>query len=289
MTSSPRENTGPDRISGLSRRGLLLGGAATLLAAGCSSGSTPVVGPPASSAPAGPAPLTSPVTVERVRSKARGKDVDLVLVTPEGVPATGLPVCLALHGRGASARTFLELGLPEALNRLVKEGARPFAVAAVDGDNYWVNLGGGDDPQRMLSEELPEWIARHGLRPVSAALGISMGGFGALRYARDHHDLAAVAVCSAALFLSWPDARSRKVFADQRQWEDNEPLLHTDDLAGARTGVWCGSSDPFVTAGRRLIKAVQPAGGKISPGTHGDGYWREIMPDVLRFVGERMT
>ncbi|MFE0028232.1 alpha/beta hydrolase [Amycolatopsis sp. NPDC059021] len=289
MTSSPKESTGPDRVSGLSRRGLLLGGAAALLASGCSPGTTPVVGPPASSAPVGPTPLSSPVTVERVRSKARGKDVDLVLVAPEGTPATGLPVCLALHGRGASARTFLELRLPEALNQIVHSGTKPFAIAAVDGDNYWVDLGSGDDPQRMLTEEMPGWIAQRGLRPIAGALGISMGGFGALRYARDHRELSAVAVCSAALFLSWPDARSRKVFADQRQWEDNEPLLHTEGLVGSRTGVWCGTGDPFVAADRKLIKAVQPAGGKISTGAHTDDYWREVLPDALRFVGERLA
>ena len=47
-----------------------------------------VPGPPAVPPPAKPTPLT----VLQVRSAARGKDVELVLVTPEGVPAAGLPV-----------------------------------------------------------------------------------------------------------------------------------------------------------------------------------------------------
>ena len=51
-----------------------------------------VPGPPAVPPPAKPTPLTRPVTVLQVRSAARGKDVELVLVTPEGVPAAGLPV-----------------------------------------------------------------------------------------------------------------------------------------------------------------------------------------------------
>ena len=98
--------------------------------------------------PAKPTPLTRPVTVQQVRSAARGKDVELVLVTPEGVPAAGLPVVLALHGRGANARVFLDLGLSAALTEAVRSGMPPCVVAAVDGDHYWVAVDAGDDPSR---------------------------------------------------------------------------------------------------------------------------------------------
>jgi hypothetical protein len=62
-----------------------------LLVTGSACSSAPpasVPGPPS----AKPTPLTRPVTVLQVLSAARGKDVELVLVTPEGVPAAGLPV-----------------------------------------------------------------------------------------------------------------------------------------------------------------------------------------------------
>jgi S-formylglutathione hydrolase FrmB len=176
-----------------------------------------------------------------------------------------------------------------ALNQVVQAGLPGFAVAAVDGDNYWVDVGKGDDPQRMLSDELPGWLAQRQLRPASAMFGISMGGFGTLRYAREHKDLKAVAVASAALFVSWPDAKSRKVFADRGQWEAHEPLLHTEELKGTPTGVWCGNSDPFIGADRKLIKALQPEVAELTNGEHNEDYWRRIMPDVLKFVGERLT
>jgi enterochelin esterase-like enzyme len=273
----------------LSRRGLLAGSALTLLA-GCSPPpSGPPPGPPAVPAPTGPSPLRDPVTVQRMRSAARGTDVDLVLITPEGVPASGLPVCLALHGRGARARTFLELGVPEALTAAVRAGTPPFAVAALDGDHYWVDVGSGDDPQRMLTDEVPGWLTDRDLRPASAVFGISMGGFGALRFARAHQHVKAVATASAALFVSWPDARSRKVFSGEANWRAEEPLLHTEELRPAGLGVWCGESDPFLGADRKLAKAVSPEVARFSPGGHKDEYWRGILPEVLKFVGQRLS
>ncbi|MEV6646628.1 alpha/beta hydrolase-fold protein [Amycolatopsis sp. NPDC051371] len=273
----------------LSRRGLLAGSALALLA-GCSSPPAgPPPGPPAVPAPTGPSPLRDPVTVQRMPSAARGTDVDLVLITPEGVPSSGLPVCLALHGRGARARTFLELGVPSALTEAVRAGTPPFAVAAVDGDHYWVDVGSGDDPQRMLTDEVPGWLAGRDLRPASAVFGISMGGFGALRFARAHPDLKAVATASAALFVSWPDARSRKVFSGEDNWRAEEPLLHTGELAAGQLGVWCGDADPFLGADRKLVKAVNPAVARFSPGKHEDEYWRGVLPDVLKFVGQRLS
>ncbi|MBE8525804.1 esterase [Amycolatopsis sp. H6(2020)] len=273
----------------LSRRGLLAGSALALLA-GCSSPPAgPPPGPPAVPEPTGPSPLRDPVTVQRMHSAARGTDVDLVLITPEGVPASGLPVCLALHGRGAQARTFLSLGVPALLTAAVRAGTPPFAIAALDGDHYWVNVGGDDDPQRMLTEEVPGWLAGRDLRPPSAVFGISMGGFGALRFARAHPDLKAVATASAALFVSWPDARSRKVFADEMNWRAEEPLLHTADLRPAGLGVWCGESDPFRGADRRLVKAVSPEVSRFSPGGHDDEYWRGVVPEIVKFVGERLS
>ncbi|GAB3722226.1 alpha/beta hydrolase-fold protein [Amycolatopsis oliviviridis] len=264
-----------------------LGGSALLSA--CGAEKPPLMGPPPVAPPTRPTPLTEAVTVQRMRSAARNREVNLVIIAPDGVSRVGMPVCAALHGRGADARTFLDLGVQNALNQVVADGLPAFAVAAVDGDNYWVDVGKADDPQRMLSDELPGWLAQRQLQPPSAMFGISMGGFGALRYARENKNLKAVAVASAALFVSWPDAKSRKVFADREQWESHEPLLHAGDLTASSTGVWCGNGDPFARADRKLIKAVRPAVGKMSEGAHNDDYWRGIMPEMMKFVGERLA
>ncbi|HEV8562127.1 MAG TPA: alpha/beta hydrolase-fold protein [Actinophytocola sp.] len=228
-----------------------------------------------------------PVTTERVHSPARGTSVELITMRPAGV-AGRMQICLALHGKGAGARMFLDLGVPDMLNNLVAQGVPPFAVVAVDGgDNYWVARN-ADDPQKMLTVDVPTWMANRGFETLPfAALGISMGGYGALNYARNP-GLSAVAAVSAALFNSWPDARGRNAFADQAQWEATEPLRHTDDIRTVPLGVWCGTSDSFVAQARQLVTKARPRISAIGAGGHDAAYWRKVLPEVLRFVGETL-
>lgn len=271
---------------GVTRRGLLLGSSAALVAA-CTGRSAPVVAPSSAAPASSPSPLKASITIHRRHSAARGRDVDVVLMTPDGVPSTGLPVCVALHGRGSSARTFLDLDLPAALTAAVRSGTSPFAVVAVDGSNYWVP-DGGDDPHRMLTDELPGWLSEAGLRPMTGLIGISMGGFGALNLARRRRDVTAVATCSAALFRTWPEARTRHIFPSQAEWKAADPLQHLDELPSRGLGVWCGDGDPFLAANRKLISGAKPEVSRITPGEHDSGYWQGVLPEVLRFVGPRL-
>lgn len=220
-----------------------------------------------------------PVTTERVRSAARGQDVDLVVMRPTDAPAR-LPVCLALHGRGSTARSYLDMGTPRFLTAATKDGLPPFAVVAVDGgDTYYI-----DDTLRMLRDELPRWLADRGMAAPTAALGISMGAFGALRLAREQ-DLRAVAVAGPALFRSWQEAQTRHVFRDERHWAANEPLRHPPRVP---LKIWCGTEDPFVDAAREMADRTG-AQADIGPGAHEDGYFLRVFPDMLRFVGDRIS
>ncbi|WP_436501141.1 alpha/beta hydrolase [Actinokineospora sp. HUAS TT18] len=234
-------------------------------------------------------PPPRPVVTQQVQSAARGRSVELVIMRPEGVDQAELPVCLALHGRGASAQSFVELGVPAMLTAAVAQGVPPFAVAALDGgDSYWVAADPADDPQRMLAEEVPGWLTAAGLKPPSAVMGISMGGYGALNYARAVPGLGAVVAISPALFASWNDARVRNVFSGRAQWEATEPLRHTESLKKDALAVWCGSGDPFAPVARQLIAKVKPETAVIGPGAHDVAYWTKILPDVLAFVGSRV-
>src|SRR3954452_21024652 len=56
-----------------------------------------------------------PYLLDRVYSPARGQHVDLLVMRPAGVIDATLPVCLVLHGRGGTARGYLQFGLPQFL------------------------------------------------------------------------------------------------------------------------------------------------------------------------------
>jgi len=231
-----------------------------------------------------PAP-TEAITTEMVTSSARNTNVRLITIRPAGVGGR-LPVCLALHGRGSNATMFLDLGIPEFLNRAVAAGVKPFGVVSVDGgDTYWVSKKPEDDPQKMLRDDVPTWLANRGFGEPFATMGISMGGYGALNYARTP-GLNAVAAISAAMFSSWADAKIRNAFADEQAWRATEPLRNVDKLNDIQVGVWCGTSDPFVGQARQLIDKAHPKIAAIGPGDHTETYWKRIFPDVMRFLGD---
>jgi Putative esterase len=285
----------------LTRRGVLLG-ALGLTVAGTATGAAlipdenpgeaPVRRVVGASLPEGTVPNVPPcpVSVDTVHSVARGLDVNLVIMRPAGSQDGPLPVCLMLHGRGGTARGFIDFGMPRVLTAAVQAGVPPFAIAAVDcGEHYFVPKG-SDDPLGMLLNEVPGWLTTRGLDATAmAALGISMGSSGALTLARHRHDLRAVAAASPALFRRWSEAKKRNAFASERQWQDYEPLRHTADLAGIPLGVWCGTEDSFVDSARELITKSHPEVHSITRGEHGAGYWLRILPDMMGFVGKHLS
>src|SRR6185437_2329685 len=101
-------------------------------------------------------PSTATTASGRFSSSARKRDVGWSLATPPGIGATGLPVVIVLHGRGNDHTTaFADLKLQDFLAAVVKAGAKPFALASIDGgDNtYWHPRSDGDDPIAMLTDE----------------------------------------------------------------------------------------------------------------------------------------
>lgn len=214
---------------------------------------------------------------QRFHSAARGCEVNVVTMGA----ARNLPVCVVLHGRGSNAEGMVSLGLPKFLTAAIRAGAAPFTLVAIDGgDSYWVARKAADDPQAMLREELPVWLAGLGLAAPRAVLGISMGCFGGLQYA---HGLDAAAVLSPAVFRSWEDARTVDAFADEQQWAANEPLRHPlpDKV---KLGVWCGMEDPFYPSATQLATQTRAAVARFDHGVHTGGYWCRVLPDALNFL-----
>ncbi|CAM00686.1 S-formylglutathione hydrolase FrmB [Saccharopolyspora erythraea NRRL 2338] len=284
----------PARGRLLRRRTVLTSGAAGAAALGLGlSGDT-------FSIPGKAAPLAnqSNASVERVHSLGRNREVDLVLMYPEGVDREGLPVCLMLHGRYGDARKSAG-GLPGWLSAAVAEGrVPPFAFLAVDGggNSYW-HRHPGDDPMWMLLDEVPRWLGERGLggddgQPFAVS-GISMGGFGALLYARRRHEhdnpVTAAAVVSPALITSWREMSKRKAFVDEAEWAGMDPLRHIPELDNVALGVWCGLGDRFITGTREFIRRARPEVASTTPGGHNSRYYRKALPEVVSFIGRKLA
>ena len=233
-------------------------------------------------------------TTEWVRSEARGRPVRLVVVSPPGTDRAALPVCVGLHGLGSNATWWSGPGMRRLLGAAWAARTPPFAMAALDGgDNYWHPFRRGDDPMRMLLEELPGWLTARGVGTSSGggaalAAGVSMGGAGALLYARERirrgDPLAATAALSPGLFTDWRIA-SRRPFAGETDWRAVDPLGFVPELAPTALGVWCGDRDPFVDATRRFMASARPEVATVSPGTHDGTYYATALPPLLRFLG----
>lgn len=287
----------------VSRRGLLLGGAGAAGVAAVA-GTTALIAAsvegPAPPPQRVPSPLRAPgardavASVEWVRSEARNRSVRLVVATPSGVDRATLPVCVGMHGLGGNAQWFADAGMRRGLGAAWAAGVPPFALVALDGgDNYWHPFRPGDDPMRMLLDELPGWLTARGLArdtggAPALATGVSMGGAGALMYARARaaqgRPVRAVAAISPGLFTDWRVA-SRRPFAGEGDWVANDPLRFYPELAGTPTGIWCGDRDSFVDAARRFMALARPEIASVTPGRHEGTYYASVLPGVFAFLG----
>ncbi|SIN24264.1 enterochelin esterase-like enzyme [Mycobacteroides abscessus subsp. abscessus] len=154
----------------LSRRSLLKLGAATgagaaLLGAG-----------------AFPAGADGAIAAGSFVSAARGGvRTEWRIARPPGVTGPIRPI-IALHGKGQTAAGVMEGGVENMLAQAVAAGAKPFALASVDGGGgYWHKRASGEDSGAMVLNEFIPLLAEQGLDTSRVAfLGWSMGGYGAM-------------------------------------------------------------------------------------------------------------
>lgn len=236
-------------------------------------------------------------TVERVYSASRRRTLDLVITRPAGhdrADGAVLPVCLFLHGLHGTARSSAPGNLAGELGTGIKAGTLPpFAIVALDGgDSYWHHNRPGDDPMAMLLEEVPVWLRERGLGANGvpfACAGVSMGGFGALLYTRRRNErrdpVAVTAVMAPGLITTWAEMAKRDAFRDRADWVAHDPLKHLDALGTGPVGIWCGLDDRFIEGARRFIAAARPKRAYLAAGGHDDTFFRDCIPDLLRFVG----
>jgi hypothetical protein len=298
-------------VSRPSRRAVLVGGAAALVgatAAGVTGVETGVLpgrvrldqalarGDVDLRPPAGP---TADVRYATFASARRRATVEWALLTPPGAPARGLPVVVALHGRGQTARGALGVvAMPQFLGAHVLGGGRPYAVIFVDGgsDAYWHPRRSGEDPLGMVAHELLPRLGALGLRTdLIGLLGWSMGGYGALSMARESArgrlgdvTVACAAAASPALF-GGASATAPGSFDGPDDWRRWGDLVSSPGVPGDVLHVSCGTSDPFAGQTRRYRAAVHPApAGGLGAGRHTGGYWRTLLPGQLAWFDRHL-
>ena len=207
---------------------------------------------------------------------------------------------MGLHGLRGNALWWAEPGNRGLLGDAWARGVPTFGLVGVDGgDNYWHPYRDGDDPLRMLLEELPGWLRAAGTRHPARArrparrAGAGHGhldGRGRRAASTPASGCGCAGRCvrcrrSAPACSPTGASPSRRPFAGRGDWEANDPLRFFPELAGVPTGVWCGDRDPFVDATRRYIALARPEVGAVSPGRHDGVYYARVLPDVATFLG----
>jgi enterochelin esterase-like enzyme len=232
-------------------------------------------------------------------SRARNRIVGYTIAYPPGRrPGDRLPLVVMLHGYGNDHANALS-GVSPAQALALRVGGVPLApmalVTADGGDGYW-NAHPGDDPMAMLTGELIPMCRRLGLgRPPHriGAMGISMGGYGALLLAEKHPGLiAAVAAISPAIWTSYAQARAANAgaYASAADFAADDAVTHAAALARVPVRVAAGYADPFYPGVRALARAL-PEGAVVdfANGCHDGSFFTAQEPPSLAFLGRYLA
>jgi enterochelin esterase-like enzyme len=277
----------------LTRRAVLrMGAGASLGAAGVFALSALLdpIKPQAAPAPFEPptagAALPNKITGSFVSAARGGVKTNYVIAVPPGQTGVLRPV-IALHGVDGDANQMLEMGVPEGLARLVKEGKPAFAVVGVDGGNtYWHKRASGEDAGAMVLEELLPMLSSMGMDTSRVGfMGWSMGGYGALHLGAKLGPSRTAGICavSPALYTSFTGS-APGAFDSYDDWVQNS-VLGVPALNSIPLRVDCGTFDRFYFATRQFVGQLKtPPAGSFSLGGHDIGYWRTQLPGELTWM-----
>lgn len=293
-----------NRVMAIKRRTLLLGGAGTvvligaggaLVEAGALPGRAKLNSRLGWDGGSGVVPTIEPgPTVSGTfHSAARRRTVGWTIVRPPG--STGkLPLAVTLHGKGAGHRQSIdELHYDRYLAAAVAAGTPPFALVMVDGGDtvYWHRRADGDDPPKMITDELLPIAAAHGLDTDRIGLtGWSMGGYGALLIGEQlgPDRVAAVAAVSPAIFADFPSS-SDGSFDDEADFAMHDPRARPGRLDGVAVLIDCGDDDPFAPQAEQMRNLLHPTpAGGLSGGAHTNSYLTRVAPEQMAFLGEHL-
>jgi S-formylglutathione hydrolase FrmB len=265
-----------------------------------------------------PLPARAGTELGSFPSPSLGRDVAFTVQLPPSYAegARRYPVVYVLHGLFEGNGFWERRGLASLVTQLWASGELPeMLVVAVDGGNsFFVNAPGGRYEDLVTRDVVAAIESRYRVVPGRqgrALLGISMGGYAALRIALAHPQaFPAVAAHSAMLLEKVPTreegagrgqvAALHRVFGDPidaELWTRSNPLLLAQQADPRRTPALyfdCGSEDRYGLAnGNRELHARLEARGvphdfALHPGDHGYEYVRSVLPQSLRFLASAL-
>jgi S-formylglutathione hydrolase FrmB len=234
-----------------------------------------------------------------------------------GQPAR-LPVLYYLHGLGDNEQSFSRTGGWTLIEDLRVHGkiADFLIVAPEGGASFYINSVDGHERYSdfFLREFMPYIEGKYRVTPGRegrAVTGISMGGYGALRFAFAYPEMfSAVSAQSAALIVETPEqlnsiAQSRSPDAvaffapllgdpiNVAHWKANDPfqLAKKNKLAIKKMAIYfnCGQSDDYGFEAGAAVLDKQLAGEGIAheyrpyPGGHSLNYFLSHLAEVMEF------
>jgi putative tributyrin esterase len=239
--------------------------------------------------------LSTSMTV--ILPQAASAQPDMKVIASDAGPH---PVLYLLHGLSDDDTAWLRRTSIEryaearGLAVVMPQVHRSFYADEVHGGRYWT----------FLSVELPQIV--ESFFPISRrredtfVAGLSMGGYGALKWAlREPHRFAAAASLSGALDIASAELESSRPELYERVFGDRSVAGTANDLVGLLQSVAsradlpafyvaCGLEDELVTQNLRFIEAAEASGvpltTQLTPGRHEWGYWDTEIQQVLSWL-----
>ena len=241
-------------------------------------------------------------TLVSVSHDSAGSSIDRASFTSAALPGEGAffvylppgyaqttrhyPVLYLLHGRNGHAPAFMEIGIQEALDRLITHGAIPPMIAVMIQDrstlNNWQNVGTRHsetyvvEVQELIDRMLPTIATRAG----RAIAGSSMGGFGAMHVALANPYRFAV----VESWLGFFNNLGGELRADR-------PIL---SRLGLHAFLYGAEADPVAEPAENPVFAAElrasgaQAESAIYPGGHSLEKTREHLDAMLLFAGRSL-
>lgn len=266
----------------------------------------------------------SRIDCNALHSQTLKYDVHYCVYLPAGYDATATkqpksryPVLYFLHGLGDNEQTLFNSGGWTLLDDLKRRGKLgDFLIVAPEGRRgFYINSADGSVRYSdfFLREFIPHIEARYRIRPGRegrAIGGISMGGYGALRFAFAHPEVfSAVSAQSAALITESPHdldtaahsgAPLAKVLAavfgdpvDASHWNENSPFILAKKNAPAlrKLAIYfnCGQEDNYgfekgaAALHQQLLKLGAPHEYHSYPGDHSLSYFLAHFGEAMEF------